>query len=121
MAALPDPQPQRGDVTVAEKITPEDLHLRWAQPAQQVARVVRLGRAWTTFRGRRLGVLDATLDVGEATRDDSPPGTLHGARVSAGEGSLLLGRVQPESRSPMSADEWLRGVRPEDGERLGTD
>jgi hypothetical protein len=29
--------------------------------------------------------------------------------------------VQPESRSPMSAQEWLRGVRPADGERLGKD
>ncbi len=120
-AALPEPQPQRGAVTIAEKITPEDLHLRWTNPAPQVARVVRLGRAWTTFRGRRLGVLDATPDAGEAGLDGSAPGTLHGAHVSAGQGSLLLRRVQPESRSPMSADEWLRGVRPEDGERLGTD
>ncbi len=49
------------------------------------------------------------------------PGTLRGARVQTGQGVLVLRRVQPESRSPMSADEWLRGVRPEDGERLGTD
>ncbi len=84
--------------------------------------MVRLGRAWTTFRGRRLGVLGRgrSTDAG-AELDGNAPGTLHGAHVSAGEGSLLLGRVQPESRSPMSADEWLRGVRPEDGERLGTD
>ena len=41
--------------------------------------------------------------------------------VVTGAGTLVLQRVQPESRSPMSADEWLRGVRPTDGERLGTD
>jgi hypothetical protein len=34
---------------------------------------------------------------------------------------LRLVRVQPESRSPMSADEWVRGVRPSVGERLGSD
>jgi hypothetical protein len=33
----------------------------------------------------------------------------------------VLQRVQPESRSPMSADDWRRGVRPAVGERLGTD
>jgi methionyl-tRNA formyltransferase len=43
------------------------------------------------------------------------------AAVVTGDGVLELRRVQPASRSPMSADEWLRGVRPENGERLGTD
>jgi methionyl-tRNA formyltransferase len=41
--------------------------------------------------------------------------------VVTGRGSLRLVRVQPESRSPMSAEEWLRGVRPAVSERLGTD
>jgi methionyl-tRNA formyltransferase len=49
------------------------------------------------------------------------PGEMHGEEVVTGRGSLRLLRVQPESRSPMSADEWLRGVRPAAGERLGTD
>jgi len=43
------------------------------------------------------------------------------AVVATGSGALVLQRVQPESRSPMSADDWLRGVRPAVGERLGTD
>ncbi len=121
VSGLPVPEAQRGEITIADKITTEDLHLQWAQPAQQVARVVRLGRAWTTFRGRRLGVLDAGVAVGDAVLDASAPGSLHGTSVSTGEGSIVLRQVQPESRSPMSADEWLRGVRPENGERLGTD
>jgi methionyl-tRNA formyltransferase len=41
--------------------------------------------------------------------------------VVTGAGILELRRVQPESRSPMSADEWIRGVRPAANERLGTD
>ena len=87
----------------------------------QLKRVVRLGRAWTTFRGKRLTVLDA--EVGETTgwRGDAAPGTLDGPAVATGDGTLVLRQVQPESRSPMSADEWLRGVRPGNGERLGTD
>jgi len=118
---LPEPQPQQGTATVADKITKEDLHLDWSEPAGQLKRVVRLGRAWTTFRGRLLTVLDAT--VGEAPGDAGgrAPGALDGSVVATGDGTLVLGRVQPESRSPMSADEWLRGVRPRVGERLGTD
>jgi methionyl-tRNA formyltransferase len=83
--------------------------------------VVRLGRAWTTFRGKRLTVLDAVVASEEPRTDGRRPGVLSGELVATGGGSLQLRRVQPESRSPMSADEWLRGVRAGDGERLGTD
>ena len=121
VSGLPEPVPQQGEATVADKVTQEDLHLDWAEGAVRLKRVVRLGRAWTTFRGKRLTVLEA--EVGEAAGEDATrsPGTLRGTAVATGEGSLVLRRVQPESRSPMSADEWLRGVRPYSGERLGTD
>jgi methionyl-tRNA formyltransferase len=121
VAGLPEPVPQEGEVTVAEKIGIDDLRLRWDAPAVELRRVVRLGRAWTTFRGKRLTVLNATLGP---TQDDAVakhPGSLDGRVVATGDGSLVLQRVQPESRSPMSADEWLRGVRPGLGEQLGTD
>jgi methionyl-tRNA formyltransferase len=121
LMGLPEAEPQRGDVTVAEKITKEDLHLDWAQPAEQLHRVVRLEHAWTSFRGRRLGVLDAPVAEGPADHNHAAPGTLVGSAVVTGAGFLELRRVQPESRSPMSAEEWLRGVRPASNERLGTD
>jgi methionyl-tRNA formyltransferase len=121
LAGLPEPEAQRGAPTIAEKITKEDLHLHWSQPAVQLNRVVRLGHAWTTFRGKRLTVLEATVASEDPGADSRRPGSLAGALVATGGGSLELGRVQPESRSPMSADEWLRGVRPVTGERLGTD
>jgi methionyl-tRNA formyltransferase len=118
---LPEAEPQRGEVTVAEKITKEDLHLDWAQPAEQLHRVVRLEHAWTTFRGKRLGVLEAPVAPPPPDHSTAAPGTLVGASVVTGAGFLELRRVQPESRSPMSAEEWLRGVRPAVNERLGTD
>jgi methionyl-tRNA formyltransferase len=119
---LPAPEPQVGESTIAEKITSEDLQLDWTQAARHLHRVVRLGRAWTTFRGKRLTVLEATVDdarvkLGAALR----PGAMVGAAVVTGDGVLVLRRVKPESRSPMSADEWLRGMHPQHGERLGTD
>jgi methionyl-tRNA formyltransferase len=121
VAGLPDPRPQAGEVTLADKIGKEDLHLQWARSAVELRRVVRLGRAWTTFRGKRLTVLETGLGPSGDGRPGPPPGSLDGPLVATGEGSLVLRQVQPESRSPMSAQEWLRGVRPAAGERLGTD
>jgi methionyl-tRNA formyltransferase len=119
VAGLPEPEAQIGPPTQADKITSEDLHLHWAEPAAQLHRVVRLGRAWTTFRGRRLLVLRAH-PVNEAT-GGVPPGTLVGTAVTTGLGLLALHEVQPESRKPMSADEWIRGIHPSVGEVLGGD
>ena len=121
VSGLPAPVPQRGVVTIADKISKADLHLDWAASAVQLGRVARLGRAWTTFRGKRLTVLEAEVGPAPEGTTAPPPGTLVGPAVATGAGTLVLRRLQPESRSPMSADEWLRGVRPAHGERLGTD
>jgi methionyl-tRNA formyltransferase len=122
VAGLPTPEPQVGEPTIAAKLTVEDLGLRWEEPALQLHRVVRLDRAWTTFRGRRLGILRAR--VGEpdgAAGPDGVPGTLRGTSVLTGEGTLVLEQVQPESRTPMAAEDWVRGVRLSVGERLGSE
>lgn len=120
-AGLPEPVPQRGEATYAEKIDPAELRLDLARPAVEVARVVRLGRAFTTFRGKRLRVLEARpLAGGEAPGTEAgAPGTLAGTRVATGDGQLELGTVQPEGRRPLAAADWVRGARPAPGERLG--
>ena len=58
--------------------------------------------------------------VGVGPVEAGPPGTLVGTVVSTGNGGLALEEVQPESRKPMTADDWARGVRPAVGERLGS-
>jgi methionyl-tRNA formyltransferase len=118
-SGLPVPEEQRGEPINAEKITKEDLHLDWGEPALQLQRVVRLGGAWTTFRHRRLSIVRASVVHGDTTAET--PGTLTGTTVTTGSGSLQLAEVRPESRKPMSAEEWIRGIRPAVGERLGTD
>jgi methionyl-tRNA formyltransferase len=117
------PEAQVGAPTSADKITKDDLHLDWSAPAATVGRVVRLGQAWTTFGGKRLRVLAAAVEPASSPGPPSasPPGTLVGTAVATGDGWLRLVQVQPESRSPMSAEEWIRGVRPGESARLGTE
>jgi len=136
-AGLPPARDQTGTPTYAEKITPEELEIDWSQPASQIRRLVRVGRAWTTWRGRRLGVLAVEdgptigptdrdgpareTSGGAGTRSVVGPGTLEGPVVTAGSGTRLsLVSLLPEGRRPMGADEWLRGARPQRGERLGS-
>ncbi|HUY63223.1 MAG TPA: methionyl-tRNA formyltransferase [Acidimicrobiales bacterium] len=110
-------EPQRGEPIYAAKLEVGDLALHWDRSAEELHRVVRLDRAWTTFRDRRLRVLDAGVD---AAAHLGPPGTVSDAAVSTGSGALVLRVVQPEGKRPMDAAAWWRGVRPKPGERLFT-
>jgi methionyl-tRNA formyltransferase len=123
LAGLPPPRDQAGTPSYAEKIDPAELVLHWEEPALRIRRVVRLGRAWTTFRGKRLRVLEAAhADPLPAADGEAPPaGTLLGCEVVAGGASRVrLVIVQSEGRRPTAASDWLRGVHLVDGERLGT-
>ena len=121
VAGLPDPVPQEGEVT----------HGGEDQQGGPPPRLDRAGRPAQAGRASRPGLDDVPGQAADrarrragarrARRDERPPGSLDGPVVATGSGSLLLRQVQPESRSPMSAEEWLRGVRPAVGERLGTD
>jgi methionyl-tRNA formyltransferase len=114
---LPEPAPQEGETTYARKLEPEDHHLDWSQPATQLHRVVRLGQAWTTFRGRRLRILRARPGDGELAPRDVDADTL---RVGTGDGTLELVEVQPEGKGPQPAAAWRNGARLQPGDRLGT-
>jgi methionyl-tRNA formyltransferase len=117
LAGLPRPRDQAGVPSYADKIEPAELQLHWVAPATRLRRLVRVGRAWTTFRGHRLVVLRAAPSNAAAS---AAPGTVDGDTVAAGDGHCLrLVTVQPAGRRPMSASDWIRGVRPVPGERFG--
>jgi methionyl-tRNA formyltransferase len=109
-----EPVPQQGEATYAAKLTPEELELDWSKPAAELARLPRVGKAWTTFRGRRLILVQA-----HALKGDGRPGVIDGVTVWAGEGGLELVRVQPEGKPVVDARAWRNGARPRPGERLG--
>lgn len=117
--SLPEPRPQVGEATYAAKIDAAEHHLEWTQPAEHLHRVVRLGRAWTTFRGRRLRVLRARPAPATLTPGELDPATLEVG--TGGGGALTLVEVQPEGKGPQAATAWRNGARPQPGERLGPD
>lgn len=112
---LGEPAPQEGEATYAAKLEPSELELDLTQPAEVVHRTVRLGRAWTTFRGARLQVL-AARPLGEGP----PVGTIDGLVIGCGGGSgLELVTVKPEGKGQQEANAWRNGARPAPGEPIG--
>jgi methionyl-tRNA formyltransferase len=114
---LGEPVAQLGEATYAAKLDPSELQLDWSRPAVELHRVVRIGGAWTTFRRRRLKVVEARLNEGEGPL--TSPGTIEATTVSTGQGQLELVVVQPEGKAAQPAAAWRNGARPQPGERLG--
>ncbi len=121
-ASLGTPVAQSGQPVHAEKLRPEEFQLHWVQPAAALHGVVRLGQAWTVFRGKRLKVLDArpvaTADIPNFSQAQQP-GALNGAVVTCGSDALELITVQPEGKAAMPVASWLNGSHPTLAERLG--
>ena len=115
---LPEPRPQDGEPTYATKLAPAEHRLDWRRPAVELHRVVRVGQAWTTFRGSRLKVHRSRLA-------DAAPGQPSGLLdpqtlvVGTGDGGLQLVEVQPEGRPVQPAGAWRNGARLGPEERLG--
>ena len=91
---LGDPIPQVGVATYAAKITPGELRIDWTRPATELDRLVRVGGAWTTWRGRRIKVVAADII----------------------DGHLVPTVVQPDSKRPIAYTDWRRGARLAEGE-----
>jgi methionyl-tRNA formyltransferase len=123
------PVAQVGDPVYAEKITTEDRRLDFATDDATVRRVVALGGAWTTFRGRRLKVWKVRVAPADVADSDVPgvePGTVlaaevaHGhPRVATARGWVELVEVQPEGKSRMDASAWANGAHLTGADRLG--
>jgi methionyl-tRNA formyltransferase len=123
-AGLGEPTPQAGEPTYAKKITPRVLHLDWSRPAAELHRVVRVGGAWTTFRGKRLRVWEAHVAPSSGAAVGGP-GAVSVAdgwpTVATGEGALVLDEVQPEGKGRVLGPAWANGARLAPDEVLGTD
>ena len=111
-------QPQVGEPTHAAKIDPDELALDWTWPSERLHRVIRVGRAWTTFRGRRF-IVERARRASVAELPVGRPGSLSRTIVRTGDGVLELVTVRPEGKGAQPAKAWLQGARPGPDERLG--
>jgi methionyl-tRNA formyltransferase len=80
--------PQQGEATYAAKITPEELQLNLSRSPEELVRMTRLGRAWTTVGGKRLIVWRARVNDA---------------------GAFEPVEVQPEGKARMAFADWARG------------
>ena len=113
-------QPADG-VSFAPKITVEDAHVVWTEPAVAVDRRIRACTpspgAWSTLDGERIKL--GPVGLAEEASTSLEPG-----QVQVGKNAVLvgtattpvrLGRVQAHGRKEMDAADWARGVRLESG------
>lgn len=115
---LGEPREQVGEVVWARKISTDDLRLDFEREAEVLHRIVRVGRAHTTFRGRRFLILDA--EVGSDASHLAPGQIGEDLLVGTGSGSLRMLTVQPEGKRSIEAEAWANGARPTPDDRLGT-
>ena len=110
-----DPIAQTGEATYAQKITSADLEIKWDLPSDEIFRLVRIGRAWTTTSKNRLRI--HSIRVGQQV--DLNAGERSGVLVGTGDGTIELIKVQPEGRKIMLAQDWVNGLQGKSNGHLG--
>ena len=106
---MPEAQPQSG-ATYASKIDKAETRIDWAKPAAEIERQVRAFApspgAWFEANGERIKLLAAEVVEGTGT-----PGQILDDRltIAGASGAIRPLEVQRAGRSPMPANELLRG------------
>jgi methionyl-tRNA formyltransferase len=109
-------------VSIAGKITVDDAHVDWTQPAIHIDRLVRACTpapgAWTSLGGDRLKlgpvqITEEVLPIGELQV------TKRAVLVGTATAAVALGTVQAPGKRAVLAPDWARGARLAAGQRLG--
>lgn len=108
--------------TYAPKLTRDTARIRWTDPAERVARLIRgldpRPGAWSELEGREVKLFGARVVEGRGA-----PGEVQqaddGLRITAGQGAVRIEEVQPAGKARMAAAEWVRGRGAQAGQRFG--
>ncbi|MBF6209542.1 methionyl-tRNA formyltransferase [Nocardia puris] len=115
------PQPTDG-VSYAHKVTAEDAHIRWDQPALAISRRVRAVTpapgAWTEVDGTRLKIGPVEM-VEESLPERAIEVRKTGVYVGTATTAVRLNQVQPQGKRMMAALDWARGARLAPGAVVG--
>lgn len=115
----------------APRLKKSDGLVNWTRPAEAIRNQVRAMEPWPktfTFWQRPnrppLQIILGPVDVTDDVPADVPPGTVvradkTGIVVAAGEGGVVITRLQPAGKRMMTADEFLRGYHLKVGDRFG--
>ena len=107
-AGFTNPQSQIGESVYARKLTTEDSRIDWNRSADEIYRVIRVGRAWTELNGDRFKIHEATSE----TECSLAPGEIGDLMVGTTKGGLRLVVVQPSGKPRMDAAAWANGAQP---------
>lgn len=116
------PQPQDDShATLAPLLKREDGLIDFTRSAQEIYNRWRGFQPWpgafTSFRGKNLKITRMALAAGSLL-----PGEIASDKdrlvVGCGTGALEFAELQPESRKPISAAQFVRGMRVQPGERF---
>lgn len=127
--SLPLVPQDQGAATFAPKLKKEDGRINWSETAIIVDRKVRAFTPWpsafTFLDGSRLQVSRGKPLGGESAGLERPGRILsvtkEGLRVSSGLDTVfLIERLKPENRGEMSASDFSRGRKIENGALLGS-
>jgi methionyl-tRNA formyltransferase len=116
--AVETPQSEDG-VTYAKKILKEETRIDWSKSAREIDCLIRglspVPGAWCEVKGERLKILYAEPVSGNGSSGEVLDDKL---TIACGNGALRLTRLQRAGKSPMSADELLRGFALPKGAKL---
>jgi len=107
--------------TYAPKLTRGTAHIRWADPAERVARLIRAldprPGAWTELDGREIKLFGARVVEGRGAPGEVQQ-TGDALRITTGQGAVQVEEVQPAGKARMASAEWVRGRGAQAGQRF---
>jgi methionyl-tRNA formyltransferase len=120
-------QPQDASrATYAPKLTREAARIRWTEPADKVARLIRgldpKPAAWTELDGQEIKLFGASprphppADQGGAAGEVVTADTR--LLIGTGAGTVEVEEVQPAGKSRMTVADWVRGRGVKAGQRF---
>ncbi|HXL54573.1 MAG TPA: methionyl-tRNA formyltransferase [Gemmatimonadales bacterium] len=118
-----EPHPQdHARATYAPKLTRDTARIRWTDPAERVARLIRgldpRPGAWSELDGREVKLFGARAVEGRGAPGEVQQ-TDDALRITTGQGAVRIEEVQPAGKARMAATEWVRGRGAQAGQRFG--
>ena len=111
------------DAIYAKKLSKEDGHLNWLNPADELERLIRALNpwpgAWCILNGERIKIHKASVMNIDSTVGDAGTILSDDFTVACGKGILKITELQKTGKKVMKSLEYLRGNPIEIGSRFG--